>query len=284
MRLVWTFFAGVLLAGLALFVTAPILAGVALVVHVTRGDLWTVMSAPSYFAVRDDNGRLSGRAVNVVFRPLSVLLPGDGRPRPVLARLEIDTTEFSAGQSDGRIRLDVWPVGSLSDVRGAPLYRLLVPGRGATLDPDGMMVVERGSGRRGAYGLADGAWLFDADSPFAILSIENERRRYVALARADDELPPGAVAVLSYASPQKVIRRVLISADDPVRGRFLRGTVASTRPSIAANDTGQRTIELPLPAGLLRIAVVDDDLDLTTAAVPAGLRIREMRPWVNPRP
>jgi len=279
MRLIWTFFAGMLLAVIALVVTAPIVAGVGLVAWATRGDLWTVLSGPTYFAVRDDHGRLAGRSVNIAFHPMAVLVPGDPRPQRLLIRLEVATTEFAAATGDGRVRLDVWPVESVGDLRKAPLYTVVVPGRSANLDPEGMMLVERGNGRRSAYALGDGAWLYDADVPVASFVIDAEHRRYAALAQADDDMPLGAVAVLSFASPQRVIRRLLISADDAARGRFLRGSVAMTRPVARLEDAKRRVLEVPLPAGILRMAFVGDDLDLATAEIPAGLKLTELKPW-----
>lgn len=286
MRLMWTFLAGVVLAGLALVATAPFLAGAALVGWLARGELWTVLSGQSYFAARDEDGRTAGRLVNVSFHPVSVALAGDPRPRPLLARLQVDTTEFSAASADGRVRLDVWPMGGAADLHKPPLYTVMVPGRGASLEADGMMMVERGA-RRSAFSLADGSWLFDADAPVAVFAVDGERRRYVALAQAEDDLAAGAVAVLSYATPRRVIRRVVLSAADPARGRFLRGTLNMTRPVTRVDDKGGRVLEVPLPSGALRLPVAGDDLDVAHAEVPAGMRLDEIRPWggtVSPSP
>ena len=86
--------------------------------------------------------------------------------------------------------------------------------------------------------------------------------------------------MLTLASPQRVIRRLLISADDAGRGRFLRGSVAMTRPVPRLDDANHRVLEVPLPAGTLRIAFVGDDLNLATAEIPAGLKLTEMKPWL----
>ena len=281
MRLIWTFFAGMLLAVVALAVTAPIVAGVGLITWATRGDMWTVLSGPTYFAVRDDRGRLVGRSVNVTFHPVAVVLPGDPRPQRLLVRLEVDTNELGDATGDGRVRLDAWPIEAASDLRKAPVYTVVVPGRNANLDPEGMMVVERGNGRHSAFSLSDGSWLYDADVAVAGFPLDPEHRRFAALAQADDDLPLGAVAVLTLASPQRVIRRLLISADDAGRGRFLRGSVAMTRPVPRLEDGSHRVLEVPLPAGTLRIAFVGDDLDLATAEIPAGLKLTEMKPWLG---
>jgi hypothetical protein len=279
MRLLWTIVAGVLFAGLTTLVSAPLLGGVALVAWLSRGPLWTTLSGQSFFAVNEDQGNMVGRIDNVDFHPLELAEPGSRRPRRLLARLEVVTTEFSDSTGEGRVRLDTWPLDSAADLRKPPLYTVVVPGRGASLDADGVMTVEHLAGRHSTYSLTDGNWLFDADTPSAVFSPDGEHKRYVALAQADDDMPPGSVAVVTYATPRRVIRRLLLSADNPVRGRFLRGSVAMVRPVARLLDTSHRVLEVSLPAGTLSIALTNDDLDLATAQVPAGLRLVELRPW-----
>ncbi len=279
MRLLWTFFAGFGFACLALVVSAPLLGGMALVAWTARADLWTVLAGQSYFALKDDDGRMAGRIVNVAFHPLSVVLPNDPRPRRLLVRLEVTSTAFATTSAEGRVRLDAWPVDAALDLHKPPLYTLVVPGQGASLDAEGMLMVDRGNGRHTGYALASGAWLFDSDTPIATFAIDGEHRRFAALALADEEMPAGAVAVLAYVSPQAVLRRLLVRADDPARGRFLRGAVTMTRPVARLEDSHRRVLEIPFPAGTLRLAITGDDLDLAGAEVPAGLKLTEIRPW-----
>ena len=54
-----------------------------------------------------------------------------------------------------------------------------------------------------------------------------------------------------------------------------------TRPVPRLEDSSHRVLEVPLPAGTLRIAFVGDDLDLAKAEVPAGLKLTEMKPWLK---
>jgi len=279
MRLSWTFFAGFAFAGFVLLATLPVLGGVALAGWWLRGPPWTVLSGQSYFAVRDQDGRMAGRATNIGFTPLSVLMPTDPRPRRLLMRLEVISAEFSAAIGEGRVRLDAWPIDEAKDLRQPPLYTVVVPGRAANLDPDGMLMVEHAGSRRSAYSLVDGHWLFDADVPLAAFSTEGERRRYVALAQADDDMPSGSVAVITFASSQRPIRRLLLAAQDPSRGRFLRGSISMTRPVARLDDSRQRQLEVPLASGTLRIAITGDDIDLANAQVPAGLWLAEMKAW-----
>ena len=105
-----------------------------------------------------------------------------------------------------------------------------------------------------------------------------------AAARAVEKVPAGAVAVLSYASAERVIRRVLISASDGARARFLRGAAAMTRPVARLEDVRRRVLEVPMGAGTLRLGINGDDLDLQGAEVPAGLKLTELKPWIPRSP
>lgn len=279
MRFAWTFYAGLAFAGLTLLISAPLWAGIFVAGWVLRGELWTTLSGESLFAVRNEDGRTSGRMINVGFRTIMVAVPGEPRPRRLLLRLEVrNPNVFAEGGGEGRVRLDAWPMDDAVDLRKPAMYTVVAPGTGATVDEDGMLVVERGA-RRSAYALASGRWLFDSDTQSARFAHENERQRHVALATADDELPAGAIAVLTYASAQSAVRRLLLTASDPLRARMLRTSVPLTRPVARHEDATGRVVELPLPAGLVRIPMVGDDLDLARATVPAGLALTEIRPW-----
>ena len=45
------------------------------------------------------------------------------------------------------------------------------------------------------------------------------------------------------------------------------------------DDARHRSIDLALPAGLLRIPLRGDDLDLTAAQLPPGLSLVELTAW-----
>lgn len=278
MRLLWTFFAGLIFTALALAVSAPVVGGVGVALWLARGPLWTTLSGHSYFAIRDEDGRLAGKTVNVGFHLLPLPASGDTPARRLLLRLEVASSEFAAPNGDERVRLDAWPLEGAPDLKRRPLYTLTVPGRAATIDPDGTLTVERG-GRHSAYALGNAAWLYDSDVPVATFTGAGERKRVVALAVADDDLGAGATGVLAYASAERAIRRLVIAAADPMRGRALRTAVALTRPVTRIDDGSERVLEVPLPAGTLRIPFVGDDLAIERAEIPDGLSLAEIRPW-----
>lgn len=280
MRFVWTFIVGFIFAAMVLVVTSPLLvAGLGLTAWAVKGSMFNALSGESVFGVRDLDGRLDGRMVNVSFQTQHVAVAGDPRPHRLLLRLEVTNADvFGARPGEGRVRLDAWPLDSVNDLRNAALYTIITPGRGANIGEDGMLSVDHGS-RRSSYSLSNGRWLFDADGAVASYSGEGERRRYVALAAAEEDMPARAIGVLTLATAQEPLKRVLLVADDATRGRLLRSSMGMIRPLPRMEDINRRSLDLSLPAGVVRIPVVGDDLDLGKAQLPAGLGLVELRPW-----
>jgi len=281
MRNAWTFIAGLLFAGFVMVWSAPVaILMVALAASGGNINLFHAFSGESVFGAREVNGRLEARMVNVSFRPMMVVMPGDPRPRRLLLRLEVMDADVFDGsnQSLGRVRLDAWPLDQSVDLMQAPLYTLVVPGRQAVLDDGGMMVVDNGN-RHSAYSLSAGQWLFDYDGSFASFTIEGERRRYLAAAAADDEMPPGSVAVVSFAGPQGLITRLLVTSSDSTRARLLRTSVSLIRPMVRQDPAGGRWVDLAMPAGTIRVPMLGDILDISRAEVPVGLALAEFKNW-----
>lgn len=280
MRFVWTFLIGIAFAAFVMAVSSPFLvAGIAVASWAGKSHSFSALSGESVFGVRERDGRLDGRMVNVGFQTMHVAMPGDPRPRRLLLRLEVSNADvFASRPGEGRVRLDAWPLDGVEDVRGPALYTVVAPGRGATLNDDGTLVVEHG-GRRGVYALSGGQWLYDWEAPPATFTAEGERRRVVALASVEEDMPVRTIAVLTLATAQSVLKRVMIVADDPTRARLLRSSMAMIRPVPRMDDATRRTIDLSLPSGTMRIPVNGDDLDIAHAQVPQGLSLLELKPW-----
>ncbi|AVM76264.1 hypothetical protein [Magnetospirillum gryphiswaldense] len=280
MRHAWTFLIGLFFAGFVMMWSAPI--GIAVAVLAGLGgqiNLFHAFSGESVFGVRDVGGRLQGRMVNVSFRPTMVPVIGEPRPRRLLLRLEvIDVDVFDGSNGLGRVRLDAWPLDGAVDVLQPPLYTVVAPGRKAIIDDENVLSVENGN-RRSAYSLATGEWLYDADGAVVTYTTEGDRRRLLAAAAADDEMPPGSVAVVTLASPQGVLKRLLIAASDPTRARLLRTSVSLIRAGIRSEPAGLRWVDLAMPAGTIRVPLSGDVLDLARAEVPVGLKISEFKAW-----
>ncbi|HLO78665.1 MAG TPA: hypothetical protein VK196_19590, partial [Magnetospirillum sp.] len=150
----------------------------------------------------------------------------------------------------------------------------------ASFADDGSLTVEH-AGRRSVYALSSGQWLYDTETQPASFAVEGDRRRTVALASVEEDMPPRAIAVLTLATPQAVLKRVMIMADDPTRARLLRPSMAMIRPVPRLEDATRRTIDLSLPAGLMRVPVTGDDMDIANAQIPPGLRLVELKPWTR---
>lgn len=278
MRSTWPFVAGVIIAALVTLFTMPITAvvGVGMVYLSRLGKDETALADTSSFYIRDEQGRYTTRLTNTTYTLLSLPMVGEPRPRRLLARMRIQVAE----DGDGYANLDAWTMGGPAEFRKAPLYTIRVPAGSAVLGDDNMFWTER-AGRRTAYSLADGNRLFDADLPLAQFTFEAESRRMAALSVADEEFASrGGVAVISYAAPGRVLRRVLLLADDSLRANTLRATLGATRlVSYTDEAMGGRLVELPLAAGPVRIPVSLNDADLARAKTPPGLRLIPLQPW-----
>ena len=281
MRSTWPFIAGMIVAGLVTLFTLPIMVvtGLAMIAIGSIGHDASVLQGGSSFALRDDHGSYTSRLVNTTYTLVSVPMVGEPRPRRLLVRQHIVVGE----DGDGQARLDAWAMGSPAELRRAPLYTVRAPASTAVLGDDLMFWTGRG-GRRTAYSLVDGQRLFDADLPLVQFTFDPEARRLAALSIADEEFAGhGAVAVLTYAAPGRVLRRVVLVADDPMRGNSLRATLSASRLVSFTDDTlGGRVLELPLAAGVVRVPVGLNDLDLARAVVPAGFGLVPLLPWGRP--
>ncbi|RAU22066.1 hypothetical protein CU669_10280 [Paramagnetospirillum kuznetsovii] len=278
MRSTWPFVAGLIFAALVTLFTMPILVGVGfgMMALGNMGHESAGLSGGSSFFIRDENGRYITRLTNTTYNLLSVPMVGEPRPRRLLARMQIRVGE----DGEGLASFDAWPMGAPSEFSKTPLYSIRAQAGAASVGEDSMFWAERG-GRKTAYSLVDGNRLFDSDMPMAQFTFEPEARRMAALAIADEEFSArGGVAVISYAAPGRVLRRVVLVADDSFRANMLRATISATRlVSYLDEAAGGRVVELPLAAGPVRIPVNPTDMDLARAKLPAGLRLVTIQPW-----
>lgn len=279
MRLAWTFYCGAVFAGLVMLLNLPIIGGGIILARLLEGHSWTIVSGESFFAVRDDAGRMLGKAGNASFHVVAVGQADSPRPRRLLLRLDVRKDDVF-GTGGGRVRLDSWPLDAATDLRADPAFTIIAQGQSAGIDADGMLLTDN-QNRRSAYSLTEGHWLFDADVPLASFLTENEKRRLFAVAVAEDDLLPGGVAVIAYASPQKMIRRFILCADDEARARVIKVSVPLSRPVARLADDGKRAAEFTLSAGLVRIPIEDDTLALAKASLPQGLKLIEITPWTG---
>lgn len=198
--------------------------------------------------------------------------------------------------------LEVWPFGT--DLKLKPLYALTLTGTDGERVDDALWVASRGTEELewwSVYKLGTGQHLFDTYVPLLKFSItlEIQKERYVGLeAPADDTADkrlkePHALAVLTYASDDKVIREALLTYDDPKQAQQLRSFADETRVVSLVEGprpTGRgvepsRKIKVsfsenwPSPPSVMEavIPILGDDLDLAHAQLPPKMHVAAFR-------
>lgn len=244
-------------------------------------------SSINYSAAADGSKNIEIQ--NVTFEYTGTGISG----RPQNERLLLRKTVHSKASVDdigvdATITLEAWPLGV--DLKQKPLYTLTETGtEGRTIYPDLFLVdrqveeVEWWS----AHKLGNGQHLFDTYVPLVSFSISRdvETTRYVGL-----EVPPDdskdarlkdshVIAVISYASPERVIREALLTSDDPKQAQLLRSYADSSR-NLSEVDPG-RYLKLTIsqnypspPATIeVRVPIMRDDLDVAHAQLPPHLHL-----------
>ena len=245
-----------------------------------------VQSASTY-SQTEKNGQTTVEIRNVTYHVSGQGVPG--RPPEERLLLRKSTRGRQVLDEIGRlatVTLEAWPLGL--DPRQKPLYSATITGDDAQVVENAVWVIDRG--------IEDLQWwsvlklgtaqrLFDTYVPLLHFSISRETvtERYIGLEVPPDDTrdgrlkDPHVVAVLEYASEDQVIREALITCDDPMRARLLRSYEEESR--VLSGSPQSLTISFsqnyPSPPDntLLTVPILNDDLDLARAKLPAGLHI-----------
>ncbi len=257
--------------------------------------------APSSVVLGEESGAKTIEITNVTFATTGQYVPG----RPQEERLLVRTTTHSREVIDEKgveatVTVEAWPLGA--DLAAKPLYAVNLDGIGATVEDNALLVVERGTedvAWRSIYGLGTGAPLFDTFVPLLRFSLSRDVQtlRYVGFNVPPDDTrderlrDSKVVGVLAYASPERVIRQLLVTCSDPQRAALLRSYWDTTRslslvqeaPSgeprgilvrwDEASPASNASAPVPSPAS---IPVTGDDLDAAHAQLPACIALA---PW-----
>jgi len=255
-------------------------------------------SSISYSTAADGSHIVEVR--NVTFEYTGSGIPG----RPSGERLLLRKTVHSKSVIDdigvdATVTLDAWPLGA--DLKQKPIYSLTTAGADARVVYPDVLVVDRGLEEVSwwsIYKLGNAQHLFDTYVPPLSFSIKRDvlATRYVGLEVPPDDTKdarlkePHVVAVLSYASPERVIREALLTCDDPKKAQLLRSYADSTRALSESEDTigvtqrasePRRSLKLSIsqnypspPATInVQVPIAGDDLDLAHAQLPSGLHL-----------
>jgi hypothetical protein len=192
---------------------------------------------------------------------------------------------------DAVTEVSAWPIGTPFTQK--PIYTIREQGVDPAKIGDELIQISRGLEDVewwSLYSLATGAHLFDTYTPLEQFSISRENliRRFAGLDVPTDDIKdarlkdPKAVAVVTYASADRVIREALITADDPKQAVLLRSLADSNRRvEPIEQDSAVHALRItirqnypspPNPVSIT-IPIANDDLDLTKAQLPAKMHV-----------
>src|ERR1700733_5989626 len=164
----------------------------------------------------DKDAQPTGEIANVAYEITSTAVPGRPQNERLLLRTTTRTRQVvdEIGM-DASTTVEAWPLGV--DPKQKPLYALKAEGVDCKTVDGALLVILRGLEDTewwSVYKLGTGQRLFDTYTPLLAFSIRRDVQtmRYVGL-----EVPESkdAVAVLTYASAEHVLRQVLITSGDP---------------------------------------------------------------------
>ncbi|ABF43534.1 hypothetical protein Acid345_4534 [Candidatus Koribacter versatilis Ellin345] len=253
----------------------------------------TAQSTSTFNYSKETDGSENINIRNVSFEMVDLFERGKAGNQSLLLR-KTTASKRTAGDigEEATITLEAWPLGT--DLKQKPLFTVSTTGTdGHTLD-NALFVASRGTEEVdwwSVYKLKNGQHLFDTYLPLVSFSISREtvETRYLGLQVPEDEVKdarlkkPGVVVVLTYASAAKIIREILITADDAKQAAQLRSLADETRtltaldsskgkaPSYSLHLTFSQTYPSPPNLSEIVIPVMKDDLDLANAKLPAGI-------------
>jgi hypothetical protein len=236
------------------------------------------------------DGQQTVEITNVAYEVTSTAVPG----RPQNERLLLRTTTATRQVvdeigMDASTTVEAWPLGV--DPKQKPLYVLKVAGVDSKTVDGALLVILRGLEDTewwSVYKLGTGQRLFDTYTPLLGFSIQRDIQtmRYAGFEDPPDDAAdarlkdPHVVAVLTYASAERVLREALITSDDPKQAQSLRSFADASR-SVTLVETPARALKISIsqnypspPATVtLTVPIVRDDLDLAHAQTPVHLHI-----------
>ncbi|MDR3699161.1 MAG: hypothetical protein P4L56_05965 [Candidatus Sulfopaludibacter sp.] len=183
---------------------------------------------------------------------------------------------------DPKITVEAWPLGV--NLKEKPLYGVTLAGQDAAPIDDALLVFDRTEEIPwwSVYHLDSGKHFFDTYAPLLRFSLTDPEQtgRYVGLEVSNDETAdkrlkaPGVVGVLTYASGDRVIREALVTCDTAARAETLH-SLADTTFALAFAGKAIRLTLTPFgsSATVITVPLVNDDLDLAHARIPAGIHL-----------
>ena len=236
------------------------------------------------------DGQQTVEITNVAYEVTSTAVPGRPQDERLLLRTTTRTKQvIDEIGTDASTTVEAWPLGV--DPKQKSLYTFKAEGVDAKTVDGALIVILRGLEDTewwSVYKLGTGERLFDTYTPLLGFSIRRDIQtmRYAGLEVPEDNAAdarlrdPRIVAVLTYASAERVMREALITNGDPKQAVSLRSFADATR-TLTLVESPARTLKIAIsqnypsaPATVtLTIPIVHDDLDLAHAQMPAHLHI-----------
>lgn len=257
---------------------------------------------PSHVTVTRENGQVTVRIHNVTHVLTGEIVSLRGyRERLVLGLKSVTTEVMGEKGIEGEVQAVAWALDAAPDAK--PVFEIAAKGRDIRIDEDGLIAIDLDdccSFERAYYSPMTGEQVFQASAPPAWVEIGKEFRTHragVFRAATDDllagaKLSPKAVGIVTYAAADRVIRQIVIEADDEQRARALR-SLADEQFALAWIDAATG---LPLPIDVaaragtrpalrllfvqanvdLRFPLVDDDLHADAVSGGSGLSFKAL--------
>ncbi len=240
------------------------------------------------------DGQQTVEITNVAYEVTSTAVPGRPQDERLLLRTTTRTKQvIDEIGTNASTTVEAWPLGV--DPKQKPLYTLKADGVDARTVDGALIVILRGledTGWWSVYKLGTGERLFDTYTPLLGFSIRRDIQttRYAGLEVPEDNAAdarlrdPHVVAVLTYASAERVMREALITSDDPKQAVSLRSFADASR-TLTLVESPARALKIAIsqnypsaPATVtLTIPIAHDDLDMAHAQLPAHLHIAAFR-------
>ncbi len=242
---------------------------------------------------------------NVTYEVTNSPIPGRKLEERLVLRKTVHSKEVVGDiDVDAKVTVEAWPLGT--DLRQKPSYAITETGTAAEVVEADLLVIDRRLEEVAwwtVHKLGSGQRLFDTYVPLVRFSISRDTvaMRYAGLEVAPDDskdrrlTEPHVVAVISYASGDKLIREALLTADDTARATLLRSFADSSR-TLSEMETQPETLpktardknarprhvlkltisqDYPSPPNAVEILIpiVGDDLDVANAKLPPRMHL-----------
>lgn len=239
-------------------------------------------AASVVYGVKD--GQQTVEIANVAYEVTGTAVPGRPQDERLLLRTTTRTKQVVGDIGmEASTTVEAWPLGV--DPKQKPLYTLKAEGVDSRTVDGALLVMLRGLEETewwSVYKLGTGGKLFDTYVPLLGFSIRRDIQtmRYSGFEVPTDDKDPHLVGVLTYASPEHVIRVARIRSDDPQQAQTLKSFADATR-TVTLVETPARALKISIsqnypsaPATVtIIIPIVRDDLDLAHAQMPAHLHV-----------